>query len=96
MIHLIKVRTCGLQNIDLNRCKNKKVEGQKRMVAGQKIIVVGQNKRLRVKLNCCGGQKKRDDEIIGSHGQHRYSDEEERDAEGERIRFLSVERARGV
>ena len=37
-----------------------------------------------------------DGEIVGSHGQHRYSDEEERDAEGERIRFLSVERARGV
>ena len=44
----------------------------------------------------CGGQKKRACQSFGSHGQRRHSDEEERDAEGERICFLSVERTRGV
>ena len=104
------VKEEGLQGSkQKDRGQKKRVGGQKRRVVGQKeglavrkewLRVKKQwlwvkNKRSRVKLNCCGGQKKRDDEIIGSHGQHRYSDEEERDAEGERIRFLSVERARG-
>ena len=76
--------------------KKEGLEVRKEWLRVKKEWLWVKNKRSRVKLNCCGCQKKRDGEIIGSHGQHRYSDEEERDAEGERIRFLSVERARGV
>ena len=78
--------------------------GQKRRVVGQKRRAAGVRKEglwvrkdvLWVRKEECGGQKKWDCESIVSHGQHRHSDEEERDAEGERICFLSVERARGV
>ena len=45
------------------------------MVAGQKIMVVGQMVEGQIEL--LRRSEKRDDEIIGSHGQHRYSDEEE-------------------
>ena len=78
--------------------------GQKSRVAGVRkkgLWVRKEGLRVRkdglwVRKEGCGGQKKWDCESIGSHGQHRHSDEEERDAEGERICFLSVERARGV
>ena len=63
--------------------------GQKRRFVGQKRRVVGQKRRV-------AGVRKKDCESIGSHGQDRRSDEEERDAEGEIICFLSVERARVV
>ena len=101
---------CGLEKKDCGGQKRRFV-GQKRRVVGQKRRVAGVRKKglwirkeglwvrkdvLWVRKEECGGQKKRDCESIVSHGQHRHSDEEERDAEGERICFLSVERARGV
>ena len=67
--------------------------GQKRRVVGQKRRAAGVRKKglwvrkegLRVRKDVLwvrkegrGGQKKRDCESIGSHGQHRHSDEEER------------------
>ena len=72
---------CGLEKKDCG--------GQKRRFVGQKRRVVGQKRRV-------AGVRKKDCESIGSHGQDRRSDEEERDAEGEIICFLSVERARVV